>query len=172
MEKLNISWNKKTNQRLVEGKSLVFHCHHYNCFLQRTLEDAKIVDGKGIQIESAREVAFEQFTKAFEDHQKLKTAKQKLKFASNFFQIAGFGLIDFSKTNTEGGTVTCPVSHYAKGWVAKWGKRKTPMCYFNTGWIAGVMAAAYNKELYDYDVRETKCEAVKGKGCKFEVTQR
>lgn len=169
MVKFHIDWNKKENKRMFEGKSLVFHCHHYNCYLQRTLEDAKMVDGKGIQINTARDVAFEHFTRVFRDHLELKNPRQKFAFASKFFQLTGFGLIDFSKVNSEGGTVKCPVSHYAKGWLAKWGKRKTPMCYFNVGWIAGVIAAVYCKERFSYEVKETRCEAVRGKGCTFEV---
>ncbi len=165
----NIEWNKKTNTRLVEGKQLVFHCHHYNCHLQKTIEDAKMIDGKGIQTNTAREVAYEHFIKAFTSHPELNTPKMRLAFAAKLFQIQGFGIVNFGKTTENGGIVKCPVSHYAKGWITKWGKRKTPTCHFNTGWIAGVLAAAYNKQRYHFEVTETQCEAVKGKGCSFKV---
>ncbi len=169
MADLLIDWKKAENVRLVEGKPLVFHCHHYNCHLQKTIEDSRIVDGKGIQLTAAREVAFEHFTKAFANHSELKEPKERLAFAENFFRLAGFGLVDFSKVSKNGGFVTCPSSHYAKGWVVKWGKRKTPMCFFNAGWIAGVLAAAYDGQRFTYDVQETMCEAVTGKGCTFQV---
>jgi predicted hydrocarbon binding protein len=46
------------------------------------------------------------------------------------------------------------------------------MCFFNTGWIAGVFEAVYDKQRYYFDVAETSCEAVKGKGCKYNVEVR
>jgi len=169
MVEFNIDWKKAENKRLVEGKSLVFHCHHYNCYLQRTIEDAQSIDGKGIQVNTAREVAHEHFTKAFSNHPELNTPQKKFGFASTFFQIAGFGKVDFANMKEDGGIVKCPSSHYARGWVAKWGKRKTPACHFNAGWIAGVAAAVFNKDRYSYDVEEIECEAVKGKGCAYRV---
>jgi hypothetical protein len=172
MAELQVVWNKNENVRLVEGESLVFHCHHYNCILQKTIEDAKVIDGKGIQVNTAREVAYRQFTKAFKDHTDLKTPAQRLAFAATLFQVAGFGKVDFKGAKATGGIVKTPTSHYAKGWIAKWGKRDTPMCHFNAGWIAGAVAAAFDKERYYFDVKETACEAVKGKGCSYALEVR
>jgi predicted hydrocarbon binding protein len=169
MTKFNVDWNKQQNIRLVEKSSLVFHCHHYNCHLQKTIEDAQIVDGKGIQINVAREVAFNQFSKAYSLHPELKTTKQKLDFAAELFQVQGFGKVVFTKIDETGGVVKVPVSHYAKGWVTKWGKRFTPVCLFNTGWIAGVLAAVYDKQRYHYEVTETDCIAVTSKECVYTV---
>ena len=172
MANLNIDWNKETNTRIVEGKSLVFHCHHYNCFLQKTIEGPEDVDGKSILTDAARGTAYEHFTTAFSNHADLATPEQKLGFASEFFRIAGFGLVDFSNAGEEGGVVKCPTSHYARGWLSKWGARKTPCCYFNTGWIEGVMAASYRKGKDHYKAEETRCEAVDGKGCEYKVKVR
>ena len=170
MTDLNINWKKEENVRNVEGKSLVFHCHHYNCFLQKTIEGPQSVKGKEILTDVAREVGFEQMSKAFNDHTELKTPEEKLGFATEFFKIAGFGIIDFSKIHAKGGVVTTPTSHYSRGWLSKWGTRATPGCHFNTGWMAGVLAAAYKKDMNHYNSIETKCESMTGNsGCEYRI---
>jgi len=176
MAELNIQWDKNNNVRIVEGKSLVFHCHHYNCFLQKSIEGPKTINGKEILTDEALKTSYEHFTKAFSDHKELKAPKERLMFASMFFQVAGFGIVRFNSAFTgvseKGGKVFCSVSHYAKGWVSKFGKRDTPCCHFNTGWISGALAAAFDKERYYYITKETKCEAVSGKGCTYLVEVR
>lgn len=172
MSDFNVEWVKNKNTRLVEGVPLVFHCHHYNCHLQKTIDDAKIVDGIAIQIDGAREVVYDQMKSAFSKHSELDTPKKKLEFAAELFKLQGFGIINFAKVSEKGGVVKCPVSHYAKGWTSKWGKREKPLCYFNTGFVAGTLAAVYGKPRYYFDVEETACLAVKDKYCEYTVQVR
>lgn len=170
MQEISIQWDKARNERYIEGVPHVFHCHHYNVYLQKTLEDAKIVDGKGIQKNAAQEVAFEQFSKAFSERDDLKDTAERLKFAEQLFKMLGFGTIDFSEI--ESGKVTCPVSHYAKGWMSKWGNRSRPVDYFVAGWLGGLLSAVYEKPRFHYEVTETQCQAVDGDVCIFKVEVR
>lgn len=169
----SVKWNRLDNERSIEEKPVVYHCHHYNIALQKTIEDTRAVDGITILKNSAREVAYEQFKQAFMNHSELTSESEKFNFASQYFKMAGFGLIDFSKVNEQGGIVHCPTSHYAKGYLAKFNRREKPVCHFVAGWIAGVIAAVYFNDLYIYDVAETQCQAVTGNpGCTFKVELR
>ena len=34
----------QTNRLVVGGEPMILHCHHYNCFLQRSIQDAEYID--------------------------------------------------------------------------------------------------------------------------------
>ena len=52
----------RTNRLVVGGEAMVGHCHHYNCFLQRSIQDAEYIDSAPILVGAAAEVAFAQLT--------------------------------------------------------------------------------------------------------------
>ena len=51
-----------TNRLVVGGEPMVLHCHHYNVFLQRSIQDAEYIDSAPILVGAAAEVAFAQLT--------------------------------------------------------------------------------------------------------------
>lgn len=143
----------------------VLHCHHYNCFLQRTIQDPDYLDTDPLLKKAAALVAI--------SHMNLLLAKAPdnspgaaLAIGAALCRDRGFGILDLSGVTEKGGRVMSSMSHYGYGWLKKFGKGSTPVCHFLTGYIRGILSAAFQKE---FTVAETLCRA-KGDGrCIFEV---
>jgi hypothetical protein len=104
-------------------------------------------------------------------HPKINTAKSKLELAATSYQYCGLGIIKFTQIGPEGGKIVSPHSHHVTGWLAKFGKRETPGCFFSRGWIAGALAVIYDKPCGYYRVDELECKMSLARECLFEVTK-
>jgi hypothetical protein len=151
------------------GQSMVFHCHHYNCFLQQTIEDPSYVDGAAILTDAAAEVAFDQIREFLAQNPQVDTLEERFSVAADLFRTFGFGTLDLSGLTEQGGVAVAPHSHYAFGWKSKFGPRETPVCFFVTGYLAGMMAAVADKPLGTYKATETACYAVAADRCSYKV---
>ena len=47
-ERFALQYQEAENRRVICGKNIVLHCHHYNSRLQHAMESAANVDGKSI----------------------------------------------------------------------------------------------------------------------------
>lgn len=148
------------HRRCIVGKEpMIFHCHHYNTFLQRSIKDTKdYLDSSPFLIGAAEEVAYSQLTQIFSE-QGLKDTQQRKNLASELFKWAGFGLVDLNVLGEQGGTTSTVHEHYSMGWKVKWGKTDESVSYFASGWIAGALAAVYGKAQGSYSVIQTACTA-------------
>lgn len=155
---------------IVGGEPMILHCHHYNTYLQQTiLVDAEYIDSRPFMVGAAAEMAQGQLTRLFEQ-EGLKTPDERKSFAEDLYRWAGFGTLDFSTLNENGGTTKTKNSHYAIGWKIKWKESQTPVCHFTSGWLAGAMAAIYNKPAGTYSVKHEQCLAMPGHDtCVFEI---
>jgi hypothetical protein len=45
-ERLALRYDAPSGRRVIAGKDVLLHCHHYNARLQRSVEAADLVDGK------------------------------------------------------------------------------------------------------------------------------
>jgi hypothetical protein len=153
----------------VYGQQMVFHCHHYNTFLQQTIEDPEYIDGPGILTEAAREVAAEQLQQYLQEHAGVATPAERLAVAAEFFRLCGFGTLDFSRYLAGEKTVVAPHSHYAEGWLVKMGQRDKPCCFFAAGFVAGALDVAHDRPAGHHRVSETACKAVAGDHCAFAI---
>lgn len=153
---------------LVGGEPQIFHCHHYNNYLQRTLtEDVPYLDTTPILRGAAAEVAHHQLSNLFTPEMDV-AARQGL--AEALFAWSGFGRVDFSQLDAGGGVVESPGTHYSLTWEAKFGPSKTPVDYFASGWLAGALAAVHGKDPGSYASVQTRCAAMEGvEGCAFEL---
>lgn len=155
---------------IVGGEPMIFHCHHYNTYLQRSVRDAHYVDSTPFLIGAAAEAAHGQLTRLFAVGPVAGTAERKA-LAEALYRWAGFGTIDLSGVDENGGTVRTPHSHYATGWRSKWGDAAEPVCYFTRGWLAGAVAAIYGKPDGCYAAQESACSALAGhQECVFTLT--
>jgi hypothetical protein len=153
----------------VFGQPMVFHCHHYNTFLQQTVEDPSYIDAKAILTDAAAEVAYEQMTAYYLAHPELTAPADRLAIAAQMFQTCGFGTLELDKLGPDGGVATAPHSHYAIGWKSKFGDREKPGCYFAAGYVAGALSAAYGKPLETYRGEEVSCAAAGAACCTIHV---
>lgn len=157
---------------IVGGEPTIFHCHHYNAFLHRTLLDAEFVDTRPILIGAAAEVAYAQLNSLF-DELKLSDIQARKDMAQETFRWSGFGTLDFSSLDEQGGTTRTRNNHYSHAWQVKWGKAKEPVSQFPAGWLAGALAAIYSKPQGHYQVETKQCMAMDGVDeCVFELSDK
>ena len=163
-------YDKEDNHSHLCGSAVVFHCHHYNLFLQRTIEETPEIPAMRILVDSAAEEAYAQISCVLQRQgDTLSDPLVRLALIEEACRVTGYGLLDFSGVSEEGGVVKCPMSHYAFGWRKKWGLRKTPCCFFLTGYIAGGLDAVFNQPMGTYKVREEACYASGSEQCRFVV---
>jgi hypothetical protein len=145
-----------TNRLLVGGEPLVLHCHHYNCFLQRSIQDAEYIDSAPILIGAAAEVVFAQLTNLLSRTSDIAARKATVEA---LYRACGFGLIDLRALTDRGGEVRTRSSHYSTGWMEKFGRSRAPVAFFSTGFLAGALAAIYGLPLTDVQARQTACRS-------------
>ncbi|MRG98015.1 4-vinyl reductase [Polyangium spumosum] len=150
------------------GRRLVFHCHHYNVFLQRTIEDALQERAPGLLVAAGMEAA-RAMLQGLEAEAASASPAEALRRAADTFAAQGFGRLDVGLLGAGGGEVTVAPSHYAVGWVSRWGKRPTPACFFVAGFLGGVVAAAYRLAPERITSRECTCVAAGDERCSFRV---
>jgi predicted hydrocarbon binding protein len=138
--------------------------------LQKTLEDTLGEEGVHLLFQSAEESNYLIFRYLVDQYSQIKTAKSKLEMAATLFQYCGLGVIHFQTIDISGGRIISPSSHHVTGWLAKYGRRHTPGCHFTRGWIAGIMAAIYDRSPGDYVVEETTCKMMRAPECVFNIT--
>lgn len=145
-----------TGRLVVDGEPMILHCHHYNCFLQRSIQDAEYIDSAPILVGAAVEVVFAQLTSLLPQTADVAARKETV---SALYSACGFGLIDLSAITAQGGEVRTRSSHYSTGWKEKFGRSRTPIGFFSAGFLAGALAAIYSLDPASVQVRQTACRS-------------
>lgn len=123
------------------GQRLVFHCHHYNVALQRSLEDALGPRAVEIQRLAAAETARLALASVFAERE-IRAFDARMQCAASVFADAGFGRATIVAMTSMGGRVEVAPSHYALGWIAKWGTTADAVDHFAAGFFRGALCAA------------------------------
>lgn len=156
------------NAYVMEGEPMIFHCHHYNCFLQQSIEaSAEYIDVYPILVNSAQEVVFNQMSTFFSNGNLSK--EEKITAIEKQHVFAGFGTLDLSKLDQN--IVTSASNHYAEGWKSKFGDRgadEKGSALFTAGFIAGALDAI-DGVLGKHNVTQTKDTAKGDDTCEFTV---
>ncbi|MEN9226093.1 MAG: hypothetical protein Q6L60_04735 [Thermostichus sp. HHBFW_bins_43] len=152
------------------GEPVIFHCHHYNLFLQQTIEDPDWIDGISILRTSAQEIFYSLLHEALTQH-RTRDPQVGFQVAAEIFAFLGFGRLEITGTD-QGGTVKLYHSHYAEGWLGKYGEqvnRTKPIDHLAVGYAAALFDAVFG-ELGHYVAEETSCIAVtRGEHCLIQV---
>lgn len=144
---------------LLAGEPHVFHCHHYNVYLQRVISDAsEFVSARPFLLGAAVGVAHAQLSRLFSEG-KIDDIAQRKALAAEVYRWAGFGTIDFGPLEKTGGATRTPHSHYAAGWRSRFGPAQTPVCTFSSGWIAGALSAIYGLPADAFQTEHPECGA-------------
>lgn len=146
--------DRNHRRHIVGGEPMVLHCHHYNTFLQRSIQDASYVDSTPFLVGAAAEVSYAQMAAAFRD---VKDPNARLAYAQHLYSWAGFGSLDLSDLGPDGGDVSASASHYGSAWRTKFGPSTAPVDVFTQGWIAGALAAAFELENGSFAVDQRTC---------------
>jgi predicted hydrocarbon binding protein len=145
-----------TNRLVVGGEPMILHCHHYNCFLQRSIQDAEYIDSAPILVGAAAEVAFAQLTNLLSRTPDIAARKATVEA---LYRACGLGLIDLGALTDRGGEVRTRSTHYSTGWIEKFGRSRAPVAFFSTGFLAGALAAIYRLPPGDVQARQTACRS-------------
>ncbi len=173
------SWKKflKRNTELQYvsffGEPVVLHCHHFNLFLQQTIEDPPYVDGEWILFRNAYEVSFS-LLKNVASTLSFRTKREFFDACADLSRFLGFGTLEFHDVTSSGGTVLVPSSHYSEGWIAKYARtsrRSRGVDYFLRGFVSAVWNIAYEKPEGTYSAVEIESPVTGGQVLKIQVTE-
>ena len=167
-----LKFNPTNNTMHLNGEPVSLHCHHYNCGMLKAIEDISMIDGYKMFVEAAAEEFYRNFKSYLSSESGEISPETALNNAAELYQFMGFGKLDLSKLNENGGTAYADSSYFVVGWLAKYGRRSTPVCYLTCGFIAGILSAIFNAEPSDYEVKETECIIVSSDYCKFKVSRK
>jgi hypothetical protein len=165
---------------LLEGHDLsffadvpvVYHCHHFNLFLDQTVEDA--LGGKvsaAVRTEAAREASYELLsglTRAVGAD----TPAERLELARTVFAAMGHGRLEVL-AGKEGGRARGEYLHYGYSWQQKYGSvvtRRRPADMFAAGFAAAALEVAFDLPRETVASEETTCIAMRSPTCEFDLT--
>lgn len=172
--KLRGQFHKNRNAYIAAQEPAVFHCHHYNTFLQAAIEDtSSYLDVHPILVESSQEIAYAQFARFFKE-EKLATDERK-EVVEDYFRFCGFGKIDLSTLDHLGGVTHTTSDHYGVGWKSKFGLRHEDdmgVSFFTLGYIIGALEAIYDLKLGSLSGKQTACIAKGHERSTFEIVDR
>jgi predicted hydrocarbon binding protein len=187
----SVKTDPERNVMDLNGSPVSLHCHHYNCGLLDAIEQIPNIDGHRILIETAAEEFYRNFRrylaealgKASEEFHwsfrncssdALREAAIKAAFedAVELYRLMGFGRLNFNRVSGDGGIVYADSSYYVVSWLAKYGRRATPVCYLTCGFIAGILGVIFDAGPYAYEVTETQCMIQAADVCEFAVIKR
>lgn len=167
-----VSFDAERNLLTVGDRRLVFHCHHYNVLLQRTIEDALGADEARRLQRDVATTASEGLLAAVFAGAAAGDAGGRLEQATRVFGSLGFGLADTAGLGLDGGEVRLTTSHYALGWRGKFGRSRRPVCHFAVGYFRAAVAAAHGLLAGAVSGDEVSCAAVDGEACRLHFTVR
>jgi len=159
-DRFALKYNAEQYRRVIAGKEIILHCHHYNSRIQSTIEGTPQVDGKKIFSQAAEATFTEHVASALRPED---SVAQKWEVAGALYGHLGYGRLDFSSIDS--GIVTAPSSHFVEGWSAGFGQRKTPVCTFTEGFLAGALHAITGESA---QFVERECMIGGAKACRFE----
>lgn len=168
------NFHKNRNAYVVNNEPGIFHCHHYNCYLQ-----ACILDTSGylpgikteVLVNSAQEIAYPLFVGHFKENN-ISSIDARKSIVEDYFRFAGFGKISLAEINKHGGKSNTEYDHYGIGWKSKFeAKPEEPVSFFTRGFLAGSVEAIYDLPTGSLDCLQNKCIAMGDNHSEFEIVE-
>lgn len=128
---------------VLAGEPLVFHCNHYNYWLQKTvlLDDTLGMDR--VIVDAAEAAAFDALSAGAKELGLADPASVR-ELSLGLFAQLGFGLLDLSAAGPNGGRVEVPVSHYGRCLRQACGVDFAhPQCLFDVGYVVAALAVCH-----------------------------
>lgn len=157
---------------LLAGAPVVYHCHHFNLFLDQTIDDALgPSDGYALRSGAAHEFARDLLSSAVA-RADASTPAERIHLAQQIFRGMGHGLLAPQLTSS-GGTSQGTFTHYGFTWKEKYGarvRRRHPADAMAAGFLAAATEVAYGLPAGSMMTRETSCIALKNERCEFQTS--
>jgi predicted hydrocarbon binding protein len=152
----NYEFDREHGAFEIGGETMIFHCHHYLNYLQRSILDADYIDSRPFLIGAAADCALNQL----ENLTNNLSFKEKMQMCESVYKTFGYGIIDLSSLNKNGGTIATKNSFYSQTWIMKFTSSTKPVDYFTTGYIAATLSILFEIPLSNIIAKQTKCLAV------------
>lgn len=150
----------------------LYHCHHFNLFLDQTIDDALgPVRGEAVRRDAAHESAY-QLLCAVVQATGASTAVERASLAEAVFSWMGHGVL---RVDAEQGTAHGSFLHYGFSWREKYGrdiKRRRPADGFAAGYVAAAIEVVRDVPLWSLDAREEACVSMRSERCEFRAHPR
>jgi hypothetical protein len=150
------------------GAPAVYHCHHFNLFLDQTIDDALGPEGATLRFVAARESA-RSFLESLCGTTRALTPVERLECAAEAFAAMGHGRLHFT-ADASGGEVVGEFLHYGYTWSQKYGhkvRRRSPADAFAAGFAAAAVEHAFNLPRESMQAEEVECLATRAPRCRF-----
>jgi hypothetical protein len=149
------------------GQPVVYHCHHFNLFLDQTIDDALGPEqSRELRMRAAREFSA-RLIGAVCEKVEAQSPPEKLQVAAQLFSAMGHGKLDFDADPT-GGKVKGSHLHYGFAWHEKYGaqvRRRDPADAFASGFAAAAVEVAYGLSPGVMQGQEHTCVAMRASSC-------
>ncbi|MDD3608741.1 MAG: hypothetical protein PHI49_03175 [Halothiobacillaceae bacterium] len=139
----------------VAGEAMVFHCHHYMNYLQRSILDADYIDSRPFLIGAAADAAWYQLKNLCAGLDR--DAARRM--AESAYKAFGYGLIDLSTMTEDGGEFSTVKSFFSRTWPMKFGPSTHPVDFYTTGYLAAAYAVLFDVPLSEIQAEQTHCMA-------------
>jgi hypothetical protein len=153
------------------GSPVVYHCHHFNLFLDQTIDDALgSKDGQALRISAAHEFARDLLERAV-TRVRADTPAERVQVAQQLFKAMGHGALS-AQLQASGGTARGSFTHYGFTWKEKYGavvRRRFGADAVAAGFLAAATEVAYDLAPGSILARETNCIALKHDHCDFVI---
>ncbi len=155
------------------GAPAVYHCHHFNLFLDQTVDDALGREGGAqLRFNAARESAHT-FLQQLCVRKGAVTPVEKMQCAMETFAAMGHGKLQVGAA-AAGGAAIGEFLHYGYSWMQKYGqkvRRRSPADAFAAGYAAAAVEVAFGVPRETMDTAEIACVATRAEQCRFELKQ-
>ncbi|WP_321277492.1 4-vinyl reductase [Thiomicrorhabdus indica] len=149
----------------VAGEAMIFHCHHYINYLQRSILDAEYIDSARFMVGAAADSVKNQLSHLCLDL----SLVDSIAMAESMYQTFGYGLIDLSELSPDGGIFKTSKSFFSKTWQMKFGTANQPVDYYTRGYLAAVYSTFYEIPLNEIQVTQSHCMACGDEFNQFEI---
>jgi len=148
---------------------VLFHCHHFNLFLDQTIDDALgHAEGTRLRIAAAQESGHALLL-ALTKGTGAETPMERINLAQQVFSAMGHGKLQIDAPEGRG-TAQGTYLHYGFSWAEKYGKdvkRRHPADAFAAGFAAAAVEVAYDLPCESVRVTESRCVAMREDACEF-----
>ena len=155
------SWDHDASFLYAGGNPVCFHCHHYNLFIQSTVDDALGAPASAKLRQEASADAWRPILRDFLARHEAPGIGARLELASALYASAGHGRLDLSQLSPAGGIASARHLHHSDGWkFAREAERsRHPMGAVAAGYLATAFELAYDLEPGTARVTQTACTA-------------
>jgi hypothetical protein len=170
MSELNLSPLRRylpEDLMFLAGQPAVYHCHHFNLFLDQTIDDALGPElGGRLRTRAAREFSHH-LLQAVCAKQGAELPPERLQVALELFRLMGHGRLHLD-ASPSGGAARGTHLHYGFAWHEKYGqkvRRLDPADAFGSGYAAAAIEVAFGLRLGAMNAHEQSCVAMRAPAC-------